>query len=240
MTQKLLKPASSDDWIQLLKAWRIWLLAAMLGALIGYIAFVLIPPAFRAQASVNVNLNLEKAWPDANSERLLMTYLARETNKLVAVAWDDQTLTQVVDQVPGTSLESLRSGVLQLSQPGDGIWHFWADSQDAALAQKMAGSWAQAFYQRALQGVDTANQLLADQAALQQSPASASLLAEVARLEKDSLAINPYIQLSLVQGESLPVSRSVSPGIFMLAGCLVAWSATLISLFIAGRKPEKI
>lgn len=240
MARILLKSPSSDDWIQLLKAWRVWLLAAILGALLGFAAFVLFPPAYRAQASVNVNLNLEKAWPDANTERLLMTYLARETNKLVALAWADQTLSLVVEQVPGTSLEDLRSGSLQLSQPGDGVWHFRADSSDAALASQLAAAWARAFYQRALQGVETANELLAAQAALLLSPDSASLQAQVTSLEKDSLVINPYLQLSLLQVENLPVSRTVSPGIYMLAGCLAAWSVTLLVLLFAGVSPEKV
>ncbi len=52
-----------------------------------------------------------------------------DSEKLEELAWDDATLQMVVDENPGTSISKLREGVLQLSQPGEGAWHFWADDQ---------------------------------------------------------------------------------------------------------------
>jgi hypothetical protein len=124
MKKWLLRPASPQEITRLLQAWRLWLLSAVLGALLGGLAYLVFPPAFRAQATVVVDHNLEQAWPDAQTERDLFTYLARETSKLVEVACSDATLQMVVAQVPGVSIADLRDKGMQLSQPSNGAWHF--------------------------------------------------------------------------------------------------------------------
>ncbi|MDP2776372.1 MAG: hypothetical protein Q8O48_01910, partial [Anaerolineales bacterium] len=59
----LFTPPSLDDIIRLLKAWRFWVLGAMLGALIGAAVYFIATPPYRARATVNVDFNLEQAWP---------------------------------------------------------------------------------------------------------------------------------------------------------------------------------
>jgi uncharacterized protein involved in exopolysaccharide biosynthesis len=54
---------SMDDFIRLLKAWRFWLLSALIGGVLGAAVYFVAPPPFRARATVNVDFNLEQAWP---------------------------------------------------------------------------------------------------------------------------------------------------------------------------------
>ncbi len=235
----LIRPPSQDDLIQVLQAWRVWLLATFIGALLGSAIYYVVPPMYRAQATVMVDHNLEQAWPDAKTERDLMTYLSRETQKVMQVAWDDDTLQMVVDQNPGTSISSLRSGVLQLSQPSDGSWHFWADDPDANQAARLASAWASAFYERSLHGVDVSNQLLVAQTALLQLPSvSASLTEQIRTLEQESLGISPYLQLNLSQSEQIPVKRLNNSLISILGGAVTAWAITLLGLLFVGPRKE--
>jgi capsular polysaccharide biosynthesis protein len=234
----LLRPPSQDDLIQVLQAWRVWLLATFIGALLGSIIYYVIPPTYRAQATVTVDHNLEQAWPDAEAERFLMTYLSRETQKVMQVAWDDATLQMVVDQNPGTSISSLRSGVLQLSQPSDGAWHFWADDLEASQAERLASAWASAFYERSLHGVDIATQLLVAQTALLQQPSDVSLSEKIQILEQESLGISPYLQLNLSQSEQIPVKRLNNSLISILGGAVTAWVITLLGLLFVGSRKE--
>jgi len=238
MKEWLFRPPSQDDLVHLLQAWRIWLLATLLGAILAWAVYALLPPTYRARAAVSVDQNLEQAWSDANTERELMTYLSRETQKLIQVAWEDATLELVVQQVPGTSISSLRSGILQLSQPGEGAWHFWADDPDSQKASRLASAWAKAFYQRSSQAMLVANQLQAAQAELEQASADpTSLLNRIQQLEDQSLGISPYLQISLDQIEQLPVERTLDQGTAILVGVLATWFLTLlILLFIGPRK----
>ena len=59
----LFSPPSLDDLIRVLKAWRFWVLGALTGALLGAALFYIAPPPYRARATVNVDFNLEEAWP---------------------------------------------------------------------------------------------------------------------------------------------------------------------------------
>lgn len=232
-----MRPPTQNDLIQVLQAWRIWLLTTLLGALIGYAIFFFFPPDFRAQATVNVDQNLEQAWPKAYTERELMTYLSRETQKLVEVAWSDATLQMVVDQNPDTSISKLRAGVLQLSQPSDGAWHFWANNPGAQKAAGLASTWAKAFYDRSLQGVEVAIQIQALQASLLEMPTEPDVIYnQINDLEPKSLGISPYLQVTLSQAEQIPVERTSSQISGILAGAVVTWLITLLGLLFIGSK----
>lgn len=139
----LLAPATFDDLLRLLRAWRLWLLGALLGGLLGMAVYVLFPPEYRARATVIVDFNVEQSWPEI-PDREVFYFLDRETRKLVELAWADDTLQAVAAQTD-VDVATLRSGLLTLSQPSDGGWHFYADSADAVLAAKLASAWAQAF-----------------------------------------------------------------------------------------------
>lgn len=195
----LLKPASFEDLLTLLRAWRLWLAGAVLGGLLGLALHSLLPPPYRATASVLVDFNVEQSWPGHIPDRELFYFLERESRQLEELAWADATL-QVVANENGLTLADLRDGRLQLSQPADGGWHFYADSPDAAFAEQLAASWARTFIEKGTQAVTT------------QSIFEASLRIQPAQLE------------------DLPVTRSVSRGIYALAGAALG---TLLLAFWA-------
>ena len=131
----LFSPPSLDDLIRLLKAWRFWVLGALTGALLGALFFYVAPPPYRARATVNVDFNLEEAWPE-ESDRQQFYYLERETRKLEEIAWSDAVMMSVAES-SGMNISELRGGVLSLSQPAEGGWHFYADDRDAAQRQSV-------------------------------------------------------------------------------------------------------
>lgn len=143
----LFSPPSLDDLISLLKAWRFWVLGSLLGALLGAALFAIAPPPYRARATINVDFNLEEAWPQ-ETDRQQFYYLERETRKLEEVAWSDEVM-QVVAQTSSVDISALRKDILHLSQPAEAAWHFYADDRDPAQAEALAGTWALAFTEQA-------------------------------------------------------------------------------------------
>lgn len=143
----ILTPASPDDIIRLLRAWRFWVLGAILGALIGAAVYWIAPPPYRARATVNVDFNLEQAWPQ-DTDRQQFYYLEREARKLEELAWHDEIVSRL-SSVYAVPVEDLRGGKLQLSQPAEAGWHFYADDSDPQVAESLASAWATAFVERA-------------------------------------------------------------------------------------------
>jgi capsular polysaccharide biosynthesis protein len=197
-----LSSPSSDDFIRLLKAWRFWLLGAILGTLIGAALFYIAPPPYRARATVNVDFHLEQAWPQ-NTDREQFYYLERETRKLEEIAFSDTVLNTVVSQVSGVTVQQLREQKLQLSQPGNGGWHFFADDGNSQKATALASAWAMSFAQ-AVQ-VQTVN---------------------------PSSGLEQFITAVPTQVEGLAAHRSVGLSIYLLAGAFVFLAlCVLIVLF---------
>jgi len=143
----LFSPPSLDDFIRLLKAWRFWVLGVLIGAVLGTTLFYLAPPPYRARATVNVDFNLEEAWPE-ETDRQQFYYLERETRKLEEIAWSD-TVMQSVAEASGMDVSTLREEVLSLSQPAEAGWHFYADDRDKKRAESLASTWALAFTKQA-------------------------------------------------------------------------------------------
>ncbi len=150
--QTILTPPTFDDLLRLLRAWRLWLLGALLGGLLGMAVYAIFPPEYRARATVMVDFNVEQSWAEI-PDREVFYFLDREARKLVELAWADDVLKSVAEDA-GLDGATLRSGVLTLSQPSDGGWHFYADSADAGLAAKLAGAWAEAFTVKAAASAD--------------------------------------------------------------------------------------
>jgi O-antigen ligase/capsular polysaccharide biosynthesis protein len=146
---------SLDDLIRLLKAWRFWVLGALLGALIGAAVYYIVPPPYRAKATVNVDFNLEEAWPK-ETDRQQFYYLEREARKLEELAWSDEVMEKVSSS-SSLSVEELRNGKLQLSQPAEAGWHFYADDRDPKVASQLASDWANEFTKKAQSQIDAGN-----------------------------------------------------------------------------------
>jgi hypothetical protein len=151
----ILTSPSLDDLIRLLKAWRFWMFGAIIGAIIGAAIYYIVPPLFRAQATVNVDFNLEQAWPK-DTDRQQFYYLERETRKLEEIAWSDDVMSQVSSKF-SISVEDLRGNKLQLSQPAEAGWHFYADDKDSKIAESLATVWAEAFVAKAQAEIKSGN-----------------------------------------------------------------------------------
>src|SRR5512133_1134087 len=143
----LLASPSIEDLIRLLRAWRFWMLGAILGVSIGAALYYVVPPPYRAQATVNVDFNLEQAWPQ-DTDRQQFYYLERESRKLEEVAWSDDVMGRLSFEF-GIPVEDLRGDKLQLSQPAEAGWHFYADDKDAKISEALASTWAEAFVVKA-------------------------------------------------------------------------------------------
>ena len=137
---------SMEDLIRVLRAWRFWVLGALLGALIGAAVYTVVPPPYRAKATVNVDFNLEQAWPQ-DTDRQHFYYLERESRKLEEIAWSDEILNELSSEF-GISMEELRANRLHLSQPAEAGWHFYADDGDPQISGSLASKWTESFVQK--------------------------------------------------------------------------------------------
>jgi len=234
---RLFASSSTDDLLQLLQAWRFWLLASLVGALLGWVAYVIFPPDFRARATVVVDFNMEQAWP-VDSDRELFYYLEREARKLEEVAWSDEMMQMVADKAGKVTVEELRAGVLELSEPADGGWHFYANDPDPARAEQLASVWAETFVAEVQTGIKTALALDAARKALEVNPTEAEILAYVTELESQSLGITPELQVSASQVDHLNPTRRVALGNYIIAGAVtfMVLSAFVILFFGINRR----
>jgi hypothetical protein len=185
----LFSPPTLDDLIRLLKAWRFWLLGALIGALIGAAIYYVAPPPYQARATVLVDFNLEQAWPQ-ETDRQQFFYLERETRKLAEIAWSDDVMGVVAESVGTITVNELRDKKLELSQPAEGGWHFYASDHDFQRAEQLASIWAQAFAEQASETIINSGEL------------------------------NSFIQVEVTQGKNLPVERSISLSEYLLVGAL--------------------
>lgn len=185
----IFSPPSLDDLINLLKAWRFWVLNALMGALLGAIIYYVAPPPYRAQATVNVDFNLEEAFP-TETDRQYFYYLERESRKMVEVAWSDEVLGELLfflSEKLYFSLNELRTEKLHLAQPMEAGWHFYADDENPQTAEMLATLWASAFVKNVEAEIEAGN-------------------------------INSFVRLEVTQFTGLPKERSIPLSSYLLAG----------------------
>jgi capsular polysaccharide biosynthesis protein len=243
-----------DDFIRALSAWQILLAAVLLGGLVGAAVYAIFPPPYRASATVVVDNNLEKSLPAA-PDRDVFYFLARETDKLEAVAWSDVVLDQVAQKDGKTSTADLRQGMLELSQPSDGAWHFYAVDSNPKWAAELATAWADSFTQTTKSAIDTAVKLDAAQAALQKITTEGKACTEncqtyldsmtelekqIFTLENASLGINPNVQIASTQKAVAPKARISRMGNAVLAGAAAALLLTFLGLLLFVREDKKV
>ena len=203
----LFSPPSTDDLTRLLKAWRFWSVGALIGALLGAGLYYLVPPPYRAHATVLVDFNLEQAWPE-ETDRQQFYYLERETRKLEEIAWSDLVMGLVVEADGNVTTQELRDGKLFLSQPSEGGWHFYAEDQDPGRAAALVSTWSQVFV---------------DQVSLQTGMLSGGP--------------NAFIEATHVQTAQEPRDRSIALSTYLLVGAIVflALGSFLVLFFSRAR-----
>jgi uncharacterized protein involved in exopolysaccharide biosynthesis len=199
----LFSSPSLDDLIRLLKAWKFWVLGAIVGALIGGAVYFLIPPTYRARATVNVDFNLEQAWPQ-ESDRQQFYYLERETRKLEEIASSDDVMQTLASGLL-IPVEELRSGKLELSQPAEAGWHFYAEDKNPERARELATAWAKLFAEKAQENIAS------------------------------SQGLNSFIRVDATQTTNLPVERSPSLSTYLLAGAVLFLSLGAIGVLFFNR-----
>jgi len=216
---------SHDSFVRVLQSWRLWLAGAVVGALAAAGVYALFPPPYRAAAVVVVDQNLEEAWPVDSGQQFY--FLGRETRKLEALAWSDETMQLVADQVKNVSVLELREEVLQLSQPADGGWRFVAQAKDPDQAAEIAAAWAEVFTQQVAAGIEISTQLEQERQeivdVLQNEPDMTAtdarrLVDRLAPVMSQSTGISPYVEVSLSQTSSLQATRSTPISAYILAG----------------------
>src|SRR5688572_25665511 len=180
---------SLDDFIRLLQAWRFLIFGAIIGALIGTAIYFVVPPPYRARATVNVDFNLEEAFP-TDTDRQHFYYLERETRKMIEIAWSDEVLSQLLifsAEELRFSVDELRDEKLNLAQPTEAGWHFYADHTNPEVAQELASIWANAFVEKIQSEIETGN-------------------------------INSFVKIEVTQSEGLPKERSIPLSSYLLSG----------------------
>jgi len=238
----LLTPPSSDDLTRLLKAWRFWLLSALIGGMLGALVYVIAPPAYRVRATVQIDFNIEEAYKPTQDKQAFY-YVEREVRKLEALAYSDAVLQTVADQVGGVTVTELRENKLRLSQPGDADWHFFAEDRDPQKAAALASAWATAFNEKVKEAAAASMILQSFHAQIEAGCGDqcTALESRIADLESRAQGISPYVESSLLQAEHLTAKRKLSLSTYILVGAIVVMIlGALAVLFVSPREQSKI
>ena len=108
------------------------------------------------------------------------------------------------------SVQKLRDGRLQLSQPAEGGWHFYAEDKNRKRAQDLAGAWAKLFVQKVQENV------------------------------ANSQGLNSYIRADATQIENLPVDRSTHLGTYLVAGAVLFLALSAIVVLFLTSSPLRL
>lgn len=252
----LFSPPSSSDLDRLLKAWRFWVLAALIGGLLGTLTHVIAPPPYRVRATVQVDFNIEEAYKPTQDKQAFY-YMEREVRKLEALAYSDAVVQTVADQVGGgVTVAELREEKLLLSQPGDADWHFFAEDRDPQKAAALASAWAAAFNDHVKDAAAASMALQAFHAQIEAGcfPECAeveSRLKELATkipgiesqitdLESRAQGISPYVESSLLQAEHLTAKRKLSLSTYILVGAVSLMLVAALGVLFVQPKSAKL
>ena len=242
----LLYVDSHDSLVRVLQSWRLWILGAIIGTLAATLVYTVAPPPYRARATVVVDQNLEGAWEFGS--RQLFYFLGREARKLEEVAWSDETMQMVADQVGDVTVRELREEILLLSQPEDGAWHFFAEDRDPERAEQIAGTWATVFYHQVIEGIEISAELEQMRneinEVLRRNPDLSEV--DIARLIDrisptlfETKGISPYIEVNLAQTQDLELSRRVPMSIYILIGSAIGACGSALLALLMLRSKEK-
>ncbi len=227
----IFSPPSPSDVDRLLKAWRFWLLAALIGGLLGAAFYFVVPPPYRARASAQVDFNIEEAYTPTQDKQAFY-YLEREVRKLQDVAFSDAVLQAVVDEVGGTTIAELRDEKLHLSQPGEAGWHFFAEDRDPKRAEAIASAWANAFTAEIKDAATASMTLQSFHAEIQNGCGGdcANIESKIADLESRARGISPYVEVGLLQTKQLPTARKINISTYILVGAIAAWALSALGV----------
>jgi hypothetical protein len=87
-------------------------------------------------------------------------------------------------------IEELRGGKLDLSQPAEAGWHFYAEDRNPERASDLATAWAMLFQEKVRENI------------------------------ANSDGLNSFIEVNATQTENLPVERSASLSSYLLTGAV--------------------
>ena len=150
-----------------------------------------------------VDFNLEAAFPQ-DTDRQYFYYLERETRKLEEIAYSDSVMNQLSSEF-GIPVDELRGGKLELSQPAEGGWHFYATDETVRQAVGIASTWARLFTD------------------------------EVNKKAAASDGLNPFIRADMAQVENLPSERSLSLSTYLLIGAIGFLAVSAFGVLFFGK-----
>lgn len=246
MIKTLLTEDSHDSIVRVLRSWRLWVLGAIIGAVLASGLYLLFPPPYRAAAVVVVDHNLEEVWDFQPYNTFY--FLGRETRKLEQLAWSDEVLQKVADQVGGVTVRELRDDILSLSHPSDGGWDFYADHRNKQRAEEIASAWGQVYVDQVVSSIEISAELLQVREEINQvvleNPGMTDndlrkLIDRISPLLFETKGITPFIEIYLAQGQQLSVTRSISMAIFTISGSLIGALGFALTALIFLRAEEK-
>ena len=245
-TRALLYTDSHDSIVRVLQSWRLWVVGAILGAVLASGIYLLFPPAYRAAAVVVVDHNLEEVW-DVKPNNTFY-FLGRETRKLEELAWSDATLQLVVDEVGDVSIRELRDEILFLSNPSDGGWDFYASDRDPKRAEQIASAWAHAFVDQVHANIEISAELIRvreeiNEFVLENNNLSDNdfrkLIDKISPSYDKTVGITPYIETYVSQSEQLSVERNVSMAVYIISGSAIGALGLAFSALVLLRAEER-
>ncbi len=243
-------------FVRVLLSWRLWLVGAALGAILGVVLSFVLPRRYETFATVIVDHNREQAWVTAFDKEMFYFYDV-ENRKLEAVAMGDAVLEAVAEDVPEVSVVALREGMLRIVKQYDGIWELHVVSDDAALSEAVAGAWAMNFSSEVMGSLDFEKELEEARAKFLMiqsatvceikendnavKPEEWTVLNDAENFFKEIVTnakgISPYVEISPVSVTNLVVHSTPVNSVILLASVFVGMFVILgLGLIILGKE----